>query len=82
MKKLILLILVSLLIFIGIISFKTITAPHLQIKIKHNPAPVLSDNALQHFQEAISFPTISYNDTLQWKAEPFIQFRQFLEKTY
>ena len=82
MKKLILLVLASLLIFIGIISFKTITAPHLQIKIKHNPAPLLSDNALHHFQEAISFPTISYNDTLQWKAEPFIQFRQFLEKTY
>ncbi len=82
MKKILLLVLFALLILVGIIAFKTITAPNLQTKIKALPAPVLSDDALKHFQQAITYPTISFGDTKKWDSIPFINFRKFLESTY
>jgi carboxypeptidase PM20D1 len=81
-QKIMLLILAGFLLLIGIITFNTVTAPDKQIKLAANPAPALTDSSLSHFQQAIRFQTISFGDTADWKAEPFIQFRQFLEKTY
>jgi len=71
-----------LLIFIGIIAFKTINAPNLQSKITAIPAPALSDDALKHFQQSISYQTVSYGDVSLWDSLPFIAFRKFLETTY
>lgn len=82
MKKIILFFLAVVLVSVGIIAFNTITAPNLQTNIKSNPAPTLSLNAIKHFQEAITYPTVSYDDTTKWDAIPFIQFRNFLETTY
>jgi carboxypeptidase PM20D1 len=82
MKKILLAILLLLLIFIGIIAFKTINAPNLQSKITAIPAPALSDDALKHFQQAITYPTISFGDASKWDSVPFINFRNFLETTY
>ncbi len=81
-QKIMLFILAGFLILIGIIAFNTLTAPNKQISLAANPAPSLPDSALHHFQQAIQFQTVSFGDTADWKAEPFIQFRQFLEKTY
>ena len=61
MKKIASFILLVILISIGIIAFKTLTAPNLQTKIKANPAPALTDDALKHFQQAIQFQTVSYD---------------------
>ena len=82
MKKILLAILLLLLIFIGIIAFKTINAPNLQSKITAIPAPALSDDALKHFQQSISYQTVSYGDVSLWDSLPFIAFRKFLETTY
>lgn len=82
MKKIISIILISLLILIGIIAFKTITAPKLQTKINAAPLPALNPDALKHFQQAISYKTISYGDASKWDSVPFINFRKFLETTY
>ena len=82
MKKITYLILFMLLIFIGIIGFKTITAPNYQIKIKANEAPPLTNISLSHFQKAITFPTISYADAKDWDSIPFINFRNYLKETY
>lgn len=82
MKKILLAILLLLLICIGIIAFKTITAPNLQSKITAIPAPALSDDALKHFQQSISYQTVSYGDVSLWDSLPFIAFRKFLETTY
>ena len=82
MKKILLALLLLLLIFIGIIAFKTINAPNLQSKITAIPAPALSDDALKHFQQSISYQTVSYGDVSLWDSLPFIAFRKFLETTY
>ncbi|HOY41630.1 MAG TPA: M20/M25/M40 family metallo-hydrolase, partial [Chitinophagales bacterium] len=46
------------------------------------PAPALSDDALKHFQQSISYQTVSYGDVSLWDSLPFIAFRKFLETTY
>lgn len=82
MKKIILFILAILLVLIGVVAFKTITAPNLQTNIKANPAPALDSNSLNHFQQAITYQTISFGDVAKWDSLPFIHFRKFLETTY
>lgn len=82
MKKILFVILLFILIFIGFIAFNTITAPNKQRKIEASTLPNLPDSALKHFQQAITYPTISYGDAAKWDSIPFIQFRKFLEATY
>jgi carboxypeptidase PM20D1 len=82
LKKLLYFILLILVVTIGIIAFRTISAPDRQTKITAEPAPELSDTSLLHFQQAIQFRTVSYRDTSLWDSIPFIQFRKFLENTY
>lgn len=82
MKKIILFILTALLVLIGIVAVKTIIAPNLQTKIDATPLPLVSDDALKHFQQAITYQTISYGDASKWDSTPFINFRKFLETTY
>ncbi|MFN8295301.1 MAG: M20/M25/M40 family metallo-hydrolase [Chitinophagales bacterium] len=82
MKKILLLIVVILLVLVGLIAFKTITAPNLQSKIKYNSAPLLDSNSLKHFQQAITYQTVSFGDASKWDSIPFINFRKFLETTY
>lgn len=81
-KKTLSLLIIALIVFSGYLAFRTMTAPDKQSKINALPAPALSDSALLHFQEAIRYKTISFGDTSRWDSIPFIQFRQFLEKTY
>ncbi|MFN8260252.1 MAG: M20 family peptidase [Chitinophagales bacterium] len=82
MKKIVSFVLFVLLIAIGVIVFRTLTAPDLQTKIKANPSPALSDAALRHFQQAIQFQTVSYDVASLWDSVPFLEFRNFLETTY
>lgn len=82
MKKILSFILLVLLILIGIVALKTITAPNLQSKIEATPLPLASDASLQHFQQAITYQTISYADAAKWDSTPFVNFRKFLEDTY
>ncbi|HNE49973.1 MAG TPA: M20/M25/M40 family metallo-hydrolase [Chitinophagales bacterium] len=81
-KKIILYLILGVIILLGYIGIKTITAPNLQRKIKYVPAPELTENAVQHFRQAIQIKTVSYDNPTQWDSLPFMQFRQFLEKTY
>ncbi len=46
------------------------------------PAPDLNPQALQHFQQAIAYKTISYGDPALFDSSQFIGFRKFLETTY
>jgi carboxypeptidase PM20D1 len=46
------------------------------------PAPEVNPLALQHFQKALSFKTISYGDSSLFDSTQFIGFRDFLETTY
>lgn len=82
MKKIILFSLLAISIFTGIILFNTVNAPNKQRKINASALPALSDYALKHFQQAITFQTVSYGDAAQWDSVSFINFRRFLEITY
>lgn len=82
MKKIILFIFILLLLLISVVAFKTFTAPNLQSKVAYKTAPALDSNSLKHFQQSVTFQTISYGDASKWDSVPFIYFRNFLEATY
>ena len=82
MRKIFLVILFAILILIGFIAYKTISAPNKQSKIEASALPALPDSALTHFQKSISYQTISFGDSKEWDSMPFINFRKFLETTY
>ena len=82
MRKIFLVILFAILIFIGFIAYKTISAPNKQSKIEASALPALPDSALTHFQQSISYQTVSFGDAKKWDSIPFINFRKFLETTY
>jgi hypothetical protein len=59
---------------LDLLHYKTFTAPNKQSKIEASTLPNLPDSALKHFQQAITYPTISYGDAAKWDSLPFIQF--------
>lgn len=56
--------------------------PSRQMKVEAVPAPEVSEAALKHFQQALSYKTISYGDSSLFDSAQFSGFRQFLETTY
>lgn len=80
--KLTLTLIAGIIALLAIIGIKTITAPDLQSKVEALSAPPLSDISVLHFQQAIQYKTISYDNTALWDSVPFAQFRNFLEMTY
>ena len=62
MRKIFLVILFAILILIGFIAYKTISAPNKQSKIEASALPALLDSALTHFQQSISYQTVSFGD--------------------
>jgi len=56
--------------------------PSRQSKVEGLQAPEISESALKHFQQALSYKTISYGDSLLFDSAQFIGFRRFLETTY
>ncbi|MCS6974140.1 MAG: M20 family peptidase [Cyclobacteriaceae bacterium] len=82
LKKLLLAFLLIILSLAGIVLFNTFRFSPAEDKIDVLPAPELSSEALQHFQQAITFKTISYGDSTLFDSAQFIGFRKFLENTY
>ncbi len=66
----------------AVVSYKTMTAQSKQTTVAAIPAPELPKNAIEHLQKAIQCPTISYADSADWKAEPFIALRSLIETAY
>ncbi len=81
-KKALLYILGIFLILGSIVAYRTVFAKHNQLILSAIPAPALPEKAIEHLQKAIQCQTISFGDTAQWKAEPFIALRQLLETAY
>jgi carboxypeptidase PM20D1 len=82
MKKFLLFLFVGLLILIAVLLVNTFTMPSRQSKVEGLQAPEISESALKHFQQALSYKTISYGDSLLFDSAQFIGFRRFLETTY
>ncbi len=81
-KKILTYLLLTLLGIGAIVAFRTATAKSKQLNIAALPMPALPEKAVEHFQKAIQCPTISFGDSTQWKAEPFLQLRQLMESAY
>jgi len=60
----------------------TLRMPSRQLHVEALPAPDINPQALQHFQQALRYKTISYGDSALWDSVQFIGFRNFLETTY
>lgn len=82
MKKFFLFLLVGLLLLVGVVLFNTFRMESKQVEVDALPAPEVNPQALQHFQKALSFKTISFGDSSLFDSTQFIGFRHFLETTY
>jgi carboxypeptidase PM20D1 len=81
-KKLFLLVLVAFLILVAIVLVNTYRFKSDQQSAGAVPAPELTDEALNHFQQALRYKTISYGDPALFDSSQFTGFRRFLETTY
>jgi carboxypeptidase PM20D1 len=81
-KKMFLFLVIGLVVVSAIILFNTFQLKSRQISADALPAPEITPLSLQHFQQAISYKTISYGDPLLFDSSQFIGFRKFLETTY
>ncbi|MDL5048557.1 M20 family peptidase [Oscillatoria amoena NRMC-F 0135] len=81
-KKFFLFLLLIILAVTGMVLFNTFRFQSRQQAVESIPAPELTETALQHFQQALSYKTISYGDPSQFDSAQFIGFREFLESTY
>ena len=81
-KKLLLFILAIVLVVVAIVLFNTFTFTSKQEAVEANPGPELTAENVLHFQQALSYKTISYGNPAQFDSIQFIGFRKFLENTY
>lgn len=81
-KKLFLGVLFLLLALAGIVLVNTFRFQSRQQSAESVPAPALTNAALRHFQQALSYKTISYGDPSLFDSAQFIGFRDFLKTTY
>jgi carboxypeptidase PM20D1 len=81
-KKLLLFVLLTILVLVGVVLFKTFTFKSIQTKVEAEPAPDISPFALQHLSQAINFKTISYNDSSLFDSAQFNAFHLFLREAY
>ena len=81
-KKLLLGVVAVAILLVGILLFNTFRFRSKQLAIEAVPSPELSQASLKHFQEAISYKTISFGDSTLFDSTQFLGFRGFLEKTY
>ncbi len=82
LKKLLLGLLAIIVLLVGFVVVKTLTfAPKSKVVETVEPVDV-PQSAITHFQQSIRFPTISYNDTADFKSEPFIGLMNFIDSTY
>jgi len=81
-KKFYLLLLFIVLVVAGIVLVNTFRFQSNQQSVEVITAPELTDSSLRHFQQALSYKTISYGDPSLFDSVQFIGFREFLETTY
>lgn len=81
-KKFLLLLLAIGLLVVAIVLFNTFPFTSKQVLVEAIPAPELTDENLLHFQQALSYKTISYGNPTQFDSSQFIGFRKFLADSY
>ncbi len=81
-KKFFLLVLAVFVLVVFIVLYNTFRFKSSQQAVESVPAPELTDTALNHFQLALSYKTISYGDPSLFDSAQFVGFREFLATTY
>jgi carboxypeptidase PM20D1 len=71
-----------LLIIIAIVLFNTLTFKSKQLDIAATPAPAFTPTALEHFQGAIKYKTVSFGDPSMLDSAEFNGFHRYLISTY
>jgi carboxypeptidase PM20D1 len=82
MKRFLILLLLLVVAFTLVILIRTVTLKSRQQPARVVPSPPLDSNAVRHFQEAITWKTISNSDSTLFDSSQFVGFRNFLERTY
>ena len=67
---------------VAVVLVNTFRMESKQLQVNSLPAPEVNPTALQHFQKALAFKTISFGDSSLFDSIQFIGFRNFLETTY
>jgi len=81
-KKLLIVLLLIVFLLAAIILIRTFSFSSRQMQLAATPAPAVSESALDHFLNSISFKTISYGDSARLDSTQFIGFRNYLSDTY
>jgi carboxypeptidase PM20D1 len=82
LKKILLVVATGLLLFSAVLLFNTFQFKSKQLLVEATTAPEVSAAAIQHFQEAIRFRTISHGDPSLFDSSAFLNFHKFLATTY
>jgi carboxypeptidase PM20D1 len=81
-KKILLLVLSIFLLVVGIVLFNTFTFTTTQQEGTAIPAPALTSETISHFQQALSYKTISYGNPELFDSAQFLGFHTFLATAY
>lgn len=82
MKKIISLFCILLLLFTAYLLFNTFTFKSRQISVDPKPYVKVGDLAIAHLQKAITFKTISYDDSSKLDSSAFLGFHSFLATAF
>ncbi|HSK13325.1 MAG TPA: M20 family peptidase [Phnomibacter sp.] len=74
--------LAAILLLVVVVLVNTFRKTSVQVGYEVSPAPPLTDSALAHFAQAISYRTISYGDPSLFDPSQFIGFHDLLKRTY
>jgi carboxypeptidase PM20D1 len=82
MKRLLLVILIVVLVATGYILFNTITFPSRQLIVEPVPHIEVPESSIENFSRALSIPTVSHEDPLEFDSAAFYAFRSFVKEAY
>jgi carboxypeptidase PM20D1 len=70
------------LLLIGVLLFNTFLFESKQLKVETIAASTPSPVAIEHFQKAIGYKTISFGDSIHFDSSAFLGFHRYLQATY
>ncbi|MBE9464292.1 M20/M25/M40 family metallo-hydrolase [Dyadobacter subterraneus] len=82
MKKVLLLLGIAILLFVAFILFNTFTFKSKQLSAPEKPAFAASDSSVSRLQQAITYQTVSFEDSSKLDSNAFLGFHAFLMKSF
>lgn len=82
MKKLFLVLGLSILLLVAVLLIRTLIFASSQMKVETVKGTEVPESAITHLQKAIQFKTISNQDPTDFDSIPFIQMNEYIAETY